>query len=107
MDLNDYNKKVKYPLRNPIAVNRPGNPCLCQPGVCSHMRPVAGEDLTNETYFFCGFLAKQGLNTMNASFIPSNLTCSISESTDIIGAVSQAGAFPAEVDVGNINEVRP
>ena len=107
MDLNDYNSEVKDPFRNPIAVNSPGNPYLCQPGICSHMRPVVHEDLTNETYFFCGFLAKQGLNLVNASFIPSNLTCSISESTDIIGAVSQAGAFPSELDVGNISEVRP
>jgi hypothetical protein len=107
MDLNDYNSEVKDPFRNPIAVNSPGNPYLCQPGICSHKRPVVQEDLTNETYFFCGFQAKQGLDLVNASYIPKNLTCTITESTDIIGAVTHAGAFPSIRNVENISEVRP
>lgn len=108
MDLNDYNGKVKDPLQNPIVVNSPHNPFLCQPGICSHKPPTPGivtEDLTNETYFFCGLQAKLGLDLASESYTPSNLTCSISDSVNIIGAVTQAGALPVEVDVGNISEV--
>jgi len=105
MDLRDYNKKVKSTPRNPIAVNSPDNPYLCQPGICSHMQPVVMENLTDETYFFCGFLARQGLDPESYSYPQSNLTCSITESTDIISSITQAGAFPDEVSVGNISKV--
>lgn len=105
LDIRDFNVDVESPnVQNPIAVNSPNNPFTCQVPTCSNKKPYVQEDLTNETYFYCGFQAKLGL-TLNG-FTPTNSTCSISLSTDIMSTIAEGGASAAEASVTNITEVR-
>jgi hypothetical protein len=103
LDIQVYNDGVTSSVTNPIAVNSPDNPYICQLGTCSHKRPLVQEELTNETYFFCGFQAKIGISM--TGYVPSNSTCSISESTEIMSTIAEGGASPNAVMVGNISEV--
>jgi ATP-binding cassette, subfamily A (ABC1), member 3 len=102
-DLNN-DDPVPYPVRNPIAVNSPGNPFMCQTPTCSHKRPFIQEELTNETYFFCGFQSKLGISY--EGYTPTNSTCNITDSMNIIGTLSNNnGTVATETVVSNITDV--
>jgi ATP-binding cassette, subfamily A (ABC1), member 3 len=101
LSLEAYNPGLKS---NPITFNSPDNPFLCQPGICSHRQPYYADNLTNEEYVFCGYEAKLGISA--TGFEPTNQTCTISESADIIQGISTGGAFPDQTGVQNISEVR-
>lgn len=90
-------------LQNPIPVNSPDRPFMCQIPTCSHKQPFVQEELTNETYFFCGFQSKLGISY--DGYIPTNNTCNISESTSFIDTITYGGAKTAETGVGNITAV--
>jgi hypothetical protein len=100
LDIRRLNSEVQT---NPITVNSPKNPFLCQPGSCSHKRPFVQEELTNETYFFCGFPAKLGLN--RTGYYPTNATCSIAESVEIAQTLEDGEGQVIEADVRNVSEV--
>lgn len=90
-------------LQNPIPVNSPDSPFMCQIPTCSHKRPFVQEELTNETYFFCGFQSKLGIS-LNG-YIPTNNTCNITESTSFIDTLTYGGVKTAETNVENISAV--
>ena len=100
----DYNEAFENStLQNPIPVNSPDSPFMCQIPTCSHKRPLIQEELTNETYFFCGFQSKLGISY--DGYIPSNNTCNISESTSFIDTLNYGGVKTAETNVANITAV--
>jgi hypothetical protein len=103
LDLEDYNPELKASPRNPVNFNSPRNPYLCQPGQCSHVTPLVNEPITKEKYWFCGFQTKMGLSL--EGYDPSNVTCSVTESADIISRLREAGAVPVEVDATSVYEV--
>jgi hypothetical protein len=91
-------------LQNPIPVNSPDSPFMCQIPTCSHKQPFVQEESTNETYFFCGFQSKLGISY--DGYIPTNNTCNISESTSFIDTITYGGAKTTDTDVGNVTAVR-
>jgi hypothetical protein len=103
LDIRRLNSEVPTSLKNPITVNSPKNPFLCQLGSCSHKRPFVQEELTNETYFFCGFPAKLGLN--KSGYYPTNATCSVSESVDIAQTLEDGEVEIIQGEVRNVSEV--
>jgi ATP-binding cassette, subfamily A (ABC1), member 3 len=89
LSINSFNPSIGSEPRNPIPFNEPGTDFTCQPGRC--MVAFNGSLLTslikgnmNETdvFTFCGF----GLN----GYV--NSSCSISESSNIMGRLSSFGA---------------
>lgn len=104
LDVRRHHDKVLRPSSaTPISVNSPGNPFLCQVGTCSHKRPFVQENSTNETYFFCGFQAKLGINT--SGYVPTNNTCTVTESSHIMNSVADSNTVIEEVSVRNVSEV--
>jgi ABC-type multidrug transport system ATPase subunit len=102
--LADLNPKVHAPsVQNPVAVNSPDSPFICQLPTCSHRTPFIREELTNETYFFCGFQAKLGISY--SGYTPTNNTCGLSESVNIIDTLTEGGAASEEAVARNITEV--
>jgi ATP-binding cassette, subfamily A (ABC1), member 3 len=102
--LSDLNKDVDAPsVQNPIAVNSPDRPFMCQVPTCSNRRPFVQEELTNETYFYCGFQAKLGISM--EGYTPSNNTCSIFDSVIVIDTLSVDNAAAEETIAGTIKEV--
>lgn len=101
LSLNDYNPGLQS---NPITFNNPDNPFLCQPGICSHKVPYYTDELTNEEYVFCGYEAKLGVS--EDGFEPTNETCTIAESANIMAGISSGYAVPDEAGVQNVTEVR-
>ncbi len=105
LHLSDVNESYESStLQNPIVVNSPDSPFMCQTPTCSHKRPFVQEELTNETYFFCGFQSKLGISY--DGYTPTNNTCKISESTSIIDTIDHGGAKTTETDVVNVTAVR-
>jgi hypothetical protein len=105
LDLSDLNPgSTGIPQFNPIPVNSPDNPYVCQPGVCSYEALVVVDD-TKETYSFCGsqgHLSGDG-EVWNAS-IPF---CSIANSTRIMRLIDGLhGASVVEANVSSVLEVR-
>jgi hypothetical protein len=97
LTLDDYNIKTGLP-RNPIAFNSPGS-YSCQPDFCAYQKPVmdsVSNPGSDELYYFCGYQAR----------ISKNETCSISESTEIMNRINDAGAAPQELEVSSLLEVR-
>jgi ATP-binding cassette, subfamily A (ABC1), member 3 len=95
---------VNIPERNPIAFNSPDNPFMCQTPTCSHKRPFIQEELTNETYFFCGFQSKLGISYQG--YTPTNSTCNITESRNIMETLTVDDTIAKETKVSNITAVR-
>jgi hypothetical protein len=100
----DLNKEYQNStLQNPIPVNSPNNPFMCQIPTCSHKRPFVQEEITNETYFFCGFQSKLGISY--DGYTPTNNTCSITNSTNFIDTLTYGGASTAATVADNITTV--
>jgi len=99
LTLEDYNTKGNLSPRNPIVFNSPGF-YTCQPGVCAYHKPIIMNNISNagsdELYYFCGQEAR--LNY-------SDSQCTISQSTDIINEISDAGTSPQGAVVESLLEV--
>ena len=98
LTLDDYNINVDTVRRNPIVYNSPGA-YSCQPEMCAYPTPIMNSTTnpgTDELYHFCGEQAR--LNKTEQ--------CTISQSTDIIEGINDAGAFSVETDVASLEEVR-
>jgi hypothetical protein len=97
--LDSYNPEIQTEVRNPIPFNNPGT-FSCQPGVCSFDTPVIDSSVTGEFYTFCG-----------APFFGCGLgeycgpNCSISESTDMVSRITEAGADGIGADMQNSKDV--
>jgi ATP-binding cassette, subfamily A (ABC1), member 3 len=102
--LADLNPNVPAGLvQNPIPVNSPESPFMCQAPTCSHRTPFIREELTNETYFFCGFQAKLGISY--SGYSPTNNTCVVSEPLNIVDTLTDGGAVSEEAVVSNVAQV--
>lgn len=96
LTLEDYNTKGSMSPRNPIVFNNPGL-YSCQPGNCAYHKYVMNNNTnpgSDELYYFCGQEAR--LNNSN---------CTISQSTEIVNEISDAGASPHGVDAYSLSEV--
>jgi ATP-binding cassette subfamily A (ABC1) protein 1 len=89
LSINSYNPSITSQPRNPIPFNEPGTSFPCQPGVCmvkfNGTLPIAimmGNTSQSDLYTFCGV----GLSGDIES------SCSISESTNIVDRITEAGA---------------
>jgi len=102
LELEVLNADVTTEPRNPIPFNNPGT-FSCQPGVCTTLFPEYDVSWTGESYSFCGagFFAPTGCGDGN--YCGSN--CSISESTDLVTQITEAGAKGVGGDVDSVNEV--
>jgi ATP-binding cassette, subfamily A (ABC1), member 3 len=103
LSLRDYNPDLPSSI---IPFNSPDNPFLCQPGLCSHnpTRPVNTEEMTNETYVFCGYESKLGVTPQKVEF--SNATCSVADTTNVTSGIAPGIADPFAAPVGNVTQVR-
>lgn len=99
LNLESYNENVDASLtpRNPIVFNNPGSEYTCQPGRCAYQTPVVEVEETNEKYYFCGYQAR----------LEGAESCTIEESSEIVGRITDAGATPEPASVSTIFEVRP
>ena len=95
LNLNDYNTGIKQAPRNPIAFNEPASTYSCQPGFCACQPDSYIEPSSGERYHYCGSRAK----------LNGGPSCSISESRNITGTLSDAGAVPMGANVGNVLQV--
>lgn len=105
IDLEAYNAEITTEPRNPIPFNNPGGTFSCQPGVCSYAFPsINNSSITGEAYSFCGagFFAPPICGGGEYCFV----NCSITESTDIVDRVTEAGASGVGAAMENANEVR-
>lgn len=103
LNMEDYNPD----LGNSITFNSPDNPFLCQPGMCSHREPYVDNDLSDELYVWCGLEARLGIGedgNGGYTYEPTNQTCTISESAEIIDTIFDR-AIPDQAGVQNISEV--
>jgi hypothetical protein len=99
LNLESFNENLDASLasRNPIVFNNPGSEYTCQPGRCAYQVPVVEVEETNEKYYFCGYQARlEGVEN-----------CTIEESSEIVGRITDAGATPEPAEVSTIYEVRP
>lgn len=94
LDINAYNKNVAQEPKQPIHFNDAGSQYSCSPGRCIYEIPFIENDGTGESYTFCGGVA---------AALATNLTCSISESNDLLSIVS---GTPLGDDSTNGLEVR-
>jgi hypothetical protein len=78
LDINDYNNIAQEP-KHPINFNSPGSQYSCSPGRCIYEIPFIENEGTGESYTFCGGVA---------AALATNLTCTISESNDLISKIS-------------------
>jgi ATP-binding cassette subfamily A (ABC1) protein 3 len=98
LNLDSFNEDVDASLmRNPIVFNNPGSEYTCQPGSCAYQTPVVEVEETTEKYYFCGYQARLG----------GVENCTIEESSEIIGRITDDGATPEPANVSNIFEVSP
>lgn len=100
LSLNDYNLNQ---LASPLPFNSADSPFLCQLGICSHKEPFNRIDETNETYLFCGYEARLGAS--ETGFHPSNSSCSVFPSTDVVAHISSEKVLPDDIGAGNVKEV--
>jgi ATP-binding cassette, subfamily A (ABC1), member 3 len=104
LNLRDYNPDLPSSI---IPFNSPDNPFLCQPGICSHNptdRPLNTEEMTNETYVFCGYESKLGVTPQNVEI--SNATCSVADTANVTSGIAPGIADPIDSPVGNVTQVR-
>jgi ABC-type multidrug transport system ATPase subunit len=102
--ISNFNVGIQNPtVQNPISVNSARDQFMCQIPTCSHKRPLVHEELTNETYFFCGFQSKLGISS--AGYTPTNSTCIVSDSTSIIDTLANDGIKTVGTDASNISAV--
>jgi hypothetical protein len=94
LDLNDYNPGVKGSPRNPIPFNDPSSPYGCQPGICVYEPSVFFIPETSELYYMCG----------RRAFLLPPQDCSISESPDLVGRITAAGAKGTPLDVDDVTQ---
>jgi hypothetical protein len=59
--------------------------------------PIVEVEETNEKYYFCGYQAR----------LEGEQSCTIDESSEIVGRITDAGATPEPADVSTIFEVSP
>lgn len=100
LTLEDFNENIdaSSTTRNPIAFNNPGDNYSCQPGRCAYYQmPIVEVEETNEKYYFCGYQAR----------LEGEQSCTIDESSEIVGRITDAGATPEPADVSTIFEVSP
>ena len=100
LDPSAYNSDVGL---NQIAFNSPDNPFTCQPGLCSHRQPYYEGKELNESYAFCGYQAKLGIS--KKGFVPTNQTCTVEDSANVMSTVESISVIASEADVTNIEEV--
>ena len=100
LDTSDYNSDIGL---NEIIFNSEASPFTCQPGVCSHRQPYYDSRVINESYAFCGYQVKLGIS--KEGFTPTNQTCTITDSLDIMSTVESSSVTASENDVASIQEV--
>jgi hypothetical protein len=83
LELAAFNTDVTSQPINPVPVNEANNPFTCQPGTCSYF-PIVQDELTSETYTFCGSQGLLGLNESMDGIYAGSPNCTIDLSTDIL-----------------------
>jgi ATP-binding cassette, subfamily A (ABC1), member 3 len=102
LDLSELNPKVKVAPVNPIPVNSPTNPYVCQPGLCSY-ESLVESTVTGEKYAFCG---TQGNLGASSAGLTEN-QCTLFESADILRTLDGfQGAQTEGTNVSTILDVR-
>jgi hypothetical protein len=94
LDINDYNTNIAQEPKHPINFNNAGSQYSCSPGSCIYEIPFIENEGTGESYTFCGGVA---------AALATNLTCTISESNDLLSKIS---GNPVGDDSTNGLEVR-
>jgi ATP-binding cassette, subfamily A (ABC1), member 3 len=94
LDINDYNMNIAQEPKHPINFNSAGSQYSCSPGSCIYEIPFIENEGTGESYTFCGGVA---------AALATNLTCTISESNDLLSKISGS---PLGDDSTNGLEVR-
>lgn len=99
LDLAAYNVDITTEPRNPIPFNNPGT-FSCQPGACTDTTPIT--NTSDETYSFCGagFFAPSGCDE---DYCGAN--CTITESTDLVARINEAGASGVGGEMQSVNDV--
>jgi hypothetical protein len=107
LTLDSYNPNIQTTPRNPIPFNAPDqDPYLCQPGICAYQVPVVYIPAPyDEVYFYCGSQASFNLSGAFFGEYTGNENCSISQSSDIVSRITDAGAEGVATSVETINEV--
>jgi hypothetical protein len=105
LELSVFNPGISDSPINPIPVNSPSNPFVCQPGVCSYT-PLVSVEETQETYTFCGSHINVG-GGPGEDDISSINVCSLFDSTAILRTIDGfQGAVIVEANVESVLEVR-
>lgn len=95
LTLDTFNSKVSEAPRNPIPINN-DSIFQCQPGICAYESSLIAEEMTNETYYFCGFQTNIG----------NNSTCSGGNITDgILDMLSDYGSEVVYASGESVEEV--
>jgi ATP-binding cassette subfamily A (ABC1) protein 3 len=95
LSLAEFNPKVEAAPQNPIVFNNPDSIYTCQPARCAYEPAVFEDSETGEKYYFCGFQGR----------LAGNDNCTISESAEVVGRITDTGATPEPADVSTIFEV--
>jgi hypothetical protein len=102
LDLSNLNTD-SHPQINPIPVNNPERPYVCQPGVCSYDSLVTVNE-TQETYSFCG--SHGDIDGDGKELNAATSMCSLHHSASIMRTIDGfGGAVVVDANVSSVLEV--